>query len=204
MRRYDEQKFSVVRSVGNLVKSIATRFQGIKMCFSKANPKWCLPEIFKQNYFSKQPCRNWTRLSEQNFGSKIDIDDGYCVFPLDMLVLVGVSIYKQSFTFGSTMQMELAEAHFESKEWITSFKKGATKAEMLNGASINGVLKACPRQSLSDTCRSRKKTTWNMFFQLFGQQRLLKKRFWVTTDADLWGKRKNSASRREADENGGE
>lgn len=54
--------------------------------------------------------------SEQSFGSGIVIGGGQCVVPLDPFSLVGVGIYKESFSSKIMTLVELAKTYFENKE----------------------------------------------------------------------------------------
>lgn len=84
--------------------------------------------------------------------------------------------YNRTFTFLSTVLVELAEAHFERAEWVASFGKDTTKEEALGGVSDNGTLgtlKALFRKLLSNTCSARKKTARDVFIHLCVYQNLV-------------------------------
>lgn len=75
---------------------------------------------------------------------------------MDLFSLVDAAIYKQSFTFKSTLSVE-QKAHRESKGWSVSFEKRWTEEEALIEVSSNIVLKACFSRSSIGICFSRKK-----------------------------------------------
>lgn len=181
---YGGQKTVVGKSVEKLVKSVPTRFVGMAMCISRAIPKWCAREICELDYFSAYLRRNWTGRSERSSEGGIDNGEGELVVPLDPFGLVGVGIFKRSFSSESTVLIALAEAHFESAEWAASFEKEATKEEVLSEVCNNGVLRARLRQCLSDACSSAKRKARDELFQQVGYQRLVS-RFAVSSDVDL-------------------
>lgn len=74
---------------------------------------------------------------------------------LDSLSLGGVCIYKPSLISEIPVLIELVEAQFESKEWDWRPQKKAIKEKVLSKAPNNGILKACFRLLLLDTCSSR-------------------------------------------------
>lgn len=78
----------------------------------------------------------------QSFESGIVIGDGEYVDPLDSFSLTDVRIYKPYFTSKITVQVDLTEAHIETEEWATSFKKKDTKEEVLCEVFNNLRLKA--------------------------------------------------------------
>lgn len=91
---------------------------------------------------------------------------------------------------------------FESEACAVSFKKGRTKDEVLSELSINGILKALLRQSLSDTCSLRKITARHVLSQLLGYQRTVS-RYSVSTDADLRINNRNLTNTRDVREKRG-
>lgn len=45
IRQYGEQITVLGKSLGELLKSISTRFVGLAMCTNSAIPKWCLRKV---------------------------------------------------------------------------------------------------------------------------------------------------------------
>lgn len=84
------------------------------------------------------------------------------------------------------------ETHSEGAEWTTSFKKEATKEEVMIEVSKNGVSKALLRQSLSDICCAKNRTAQNVLFQQLKYQRVIR-RFSVTSNMHLTEKREEVA-----------
>lgn len=85
------------------------------------------------------------------------------------------------------MLVKPVKVHFESGKWPTGFAKDVTNGEVLTDVSNNGVLRALPGQSLSDTYSKRNVTELNLLLLLLGYQRLLL-RFHLSTDMKLNGK----------------
>lgn len=74
----------------------------------------------------------------------------------------------RSFTPEPLVLVELAELYFEKAECGVIFRKGVMKEEVLSEATNRDYLKATLRQSLPDTCSSRKITVRDLFYQLVG------------------------------------
>lgn len=58
MREYGEQETVIERSVGTLLKAVATCLVRMKMYVCRANHNCCLGELSKLDYFSKHLCGN--------------------------------------------------------------------------------------------------------------------------------------------------
>lgn len=60
--------------------------------------------------------------------------------PLENFLTGGPGDYKYSFTFKSSLVVQLADAHFESEEWAARFRNDATKEEVLKEVRNNDQL----------------------------------------------------------------
>lgn len=125
------------------------------------------------DYFSKDLQWNWARRSERISERIIDIGDRESVDRLKLFSLVGVESYRRPFTSHSTVQLKLSEAHFESAEWAASFENDARKEKVSRVLWNKSVLKARFWQQLLDTRSARKRTAWDMVFQLLRYQKLV-------------------------------
>lgn len=98
MRTYSGQNPVVGRSVGKLMKSVASSFLGMVLCISRAVLKRCLKEVFAMNHFTDELHRNCIEHSQRYFRGSIAIDVREHVVLLNQFVLIEVSIYEQLFT----------------------------------------------------------------------------------------------------------
>lgn len=116
MRTNDVQKMMVGRSVGKLVKHVATRFPEKAVCIGKTILSWCSIEISEIDYFSRHPRWNWTARSERSFGSGIETGGGELADPMNLFSMIGVGIVKQSYTSQDKRLLELFEPNSKSTE----------------------------------------------------------------------------------------
>lgn len=84
--------------VRKVAKSVCICFDGVVMCISKATPGWCVWEISLRKPFSLYLCRNREGHSKRSLTDGIEEDGGQCVVSLDLFLVVGVEVYKRSFT----------------------------------------------------------------------------------------------------------
>lgn len=111
------------------------------------------------------------------------------MIPLDLTLLVGVGIYKCSFTCHSTVLLELVEGHFKRKGWATSLEKDGTRKKVLREVPNNLMFKARLRQLLSDICITKVRTLSDILYQQHEHQKLV---FWFCFGSDTDLRRNNS------------
>lgn len=73
------------------------------------------------------------------------------------------------------MLAKFAKEHAKITEWAESFETGATKEDVLSEVSEKGLMKTRRKQSLSETCSSRKRMARDVLFQHPGHQGPLSK-----------------------------
>lgn len=82
------------------------------------------------------------------------------------------------------MLLKPTETHFDRAEWSASSETAVTNEDVFKEVSNNMLLKALLHPSLSNTCRTRKRTARDVLFQQLGYQRL-SSRYSVSSDVDL-------------------
>lgn len=140
MSNCSEEKTVVSKTAGNVVKGIPTRFVRMTMFVSQTIPKRCSRGVSELHYGSVSLRRNWTGQSEGSAREGIDVGGWEMVVPLDPYSVVGLAIYKRSFTSESVALLQNTEAHFDSAKRASSFEEEATKAEVVGEVSRNNVL----------------------------------------------------------------
>lgn len=78
------------------------------MCLRSAILKRCLRKVTELDYFSKKLRRSWKIRSGPSSGSAIDLGSEDRVVLLEQSLQVQLIIYKQPFTFQSTVLIDLA------------------------------------------------------------------------------------------------
>lgn len=112
IERHGAQKTLVGRIAGKLVEICCINFVRMLVYIRRAIRNCCLRDTSELDYLCEQLRLNWRWLSEQSFGGAIDISEGEFVVPLIPFSLIGVGVYKLSFTSKCMVLVELADKAF--------------------------------------------------------------------------------------------
>lgn len=92
----------------NMVKCVGTCCIGMALCIRGAILMWCLRDIFIRDYFGENLHQSWTRRSKRSFGGGVDIGKRAGVVTANPFLQVRARIYKRTFTYQSTVLVEMA------------------------------------------------------------------------------------------------
>lgn len=138
-------------------KSVLARFVGRLMCIVRAATKSGKKVSRKIKNVGDHLRRNLTGLSQGSSTDGTGAKDREAVLSQDLLLLKCAGIYKLSFKSESKVRVGIAEAQFQSTEWVSRFKTGVLKENFFKEVPSSAVLKARTRQLLLDTSRTRKR-----------------------------------------------
>lgn len=93
------------------------------ICSSKAIQKKCRREVSEPGYFNAKLCQKYRECSERGSGDGIDIGGREHVASLNPFLMVAIGSHKWSLASHSTLQVELAETHFEGEECTANIEK---------------------------------------------------------------------------------
>lgn len=87
---------------------------------------------------------------------------------MDPYSVVDIGIYEALLLSKSAILLDLAGAHFESKEWLAGFEIKTTKVKDSSNVPMNNALQTRLRQKLSYSWSSKMRAAWDVLFQLLG------------------------------------
>lgn len=121
-RQSGEQKTVVKKSFPKLVNSDFKRFVSMVVCVSRTFPRVVLRQISGIEYFNEYQCCYWTVHVKNCFRSGVNIGSKDRMVRLELLLVMGVAMYRYTFAANGTVLAKLAKEWLESASGLSGLK----------------------------------------------------------------------------------
>ena len=172
------------RVLEKLTNTVPKQMLGIALKIESEIGKWAFRETCELVIDSPFPLRNWKGRSETTDNLGITTQQGTIVYPYNPIeVATQGGYYLPSCQNPLECLRENSKAEIENEEWNTVFPTEENRVEALNLITSNSILHTKMKQSLSDSCSTRKRQARDHLFLTLNYSKLIS-RFQSSTDTE--------------------